>query len=323
MPFLKHLSSRQSLSLLESVKKDIECSQAERGGMRLWAERMQHMGRYLPWPVGQDLFETANTKWTSPPLAECPERFEPAPYIFLFASELENIAGNAVSWAPLETGGECYGLMSHGNRLVIMLCTSPGKDAIHKPAYCKQVLACAVRCEKCLREGYGIQFLGDWHAHPPDFWHPSSMDTAHLVSLAAQNGFRQAIELILTIEKPTESVTGRAQLSTTPSSPRRLTRWLRLLGLGNDPWIKHLRDQDNPSLKVAVRAFLYPNIPSHEFVECSIHVLPGRSPIRIALDASPGNHVEGLDFASLPVPLEQIRYLPRGGTEANSLTQQE
>ena len=68
----------------------------------------------------------------------CPEYL---PYVVTWESELEQMCGQANDFGNIETGGECYGLFSHGGRPVIMLVTPAGTNAVHQGAHFRQDMA--------------------------------------------------------------------------------------------------------------------------------------------------------------------------------------
>ena len=63
-------------------------------------------------------------------------------YIVIYESEFRIIAGISAQWSRrgLETGGELFGLWTHGQRPFILLVTGPGHDAVHQPAYFSQAM---------------------------------------------------------------------------------------------------------------------------------------------------------------------------------------
>jgi len=86
-------------------------------------------------------------------------------FLFIWESELEQLCGQANDFGNIETGGECYGLFSHGGRPVIMLVTPSSPDAVHQRAHFQQDIAFLKRTNLYLLEEFGLNFLGTHHSH--------------------------------------------------------------------------------------------------------------------------------------------------------------
>ena len=126
----------------------------------------------------------------------------PRDYSIIWQSELEFMAGLAYRAGCIETGGEVYGLQTHGGRPVIMFATPPGPNAIHKFAFYQQDIEYFRKTNSLLLNQFGIQYLGNWHSHHVlAFQGPSYGDTRSLRSIASKNRYQRLCQFVLTFER--------------------------------------------------------------------------------------------------------------------------
>jgi hypothetical protein len=121
------------------------------------------------------------------------------PKIYIFQSELKAIAKEASKYNNKETGGDLYGLWSHGNRPIIFLATGPGPNARGEYAEFQQDHTYIMQCEEYLYKKFGIQYLGDWHSHHNmNLPRPSTGDVDRIRRYASKTGRDRLVEIIVT-----------------------------------------------------------------------------------------------------------------------------
>ena len=224
-------------------------------------------------------------------------------YVFMYQDELQRIAANAVSWGNRETGGELLGLWSHAGRPVAMLTTLPGPNAVHQaahfsqdPEYCRQNL-------EILQELYVIQLLGDWHCHHDlQLSHPSPGDARHIAAIARKNHLSTMVEIILTFDR--ESCPDVPLSGIIPGSCTKRQAELDLPYRTAECSGSHTHGIG----MVRVHAYLFDNAPEGKYVECPIKLLPGESPIRMALKVGDLPVPGAVDPYPHPWPLDRIRW---------------
>jgi len=130
------------------------------------------------------------------------ENFNIDPYISIMQSELEFIAGVANHWKETETGGELFGLLTHAGRPVIMLATPPGPKAIHETAHFRQCVTFIRQAESYLKDGFGLQYMGNFHSHHSlSIKGLSSGDILGTHTIAGKNGYCRLCQIVTTFEE--------------------------------------------------------------------------------------------------------------------------
>ena len=121
------------------------------------------------------------------------------PFLSIFESEARAIAQEASKYPNLETGGDLYGLWTHGDRPVVFLATGPGLNFRATPTEFQQDHEYMMECEKKLYEDFGIQYLGDWHSHHNlNLSQPSTGDVSRIHRYAEKSGRERMAEIIVT-----------------------------------------------------------------------------------------------------------------------------
>lgn len=158
----------------------------------------------------------------------------------IYASELNVLLDEMHSHPMIETGGDLFGLWSHGDMPTIFLASRPGPAAVRETMTFQQDVRSHRRVEKGLWERFGVQCVGMWHSH-----HRLGMD-----------------------------ILSRGDLGRTMRYARRShrERFVDLLGFYEDIW--------------CVRPFLYRDAAIGRTRATKLEVLPGVSPLRLALDSS-------------------------------------
>ena len=227
---------------------------------------------------------------------------QPRPFIVIFQSELEAVAGVAVSAGAIETGGELYGLFSQARRSVISLAVPAGPAAVHDHAHFRQDIDYINRVSAYLRKKFAIQLLGNHHSHHElGIKGLSGGDIRSTHSIARKNGYQNMCQLLVTFD----------DFAARYSQYRQREGYLIS---DNEKWGWGHRNKRNhkagrasrPDRCPTVHAFYYENAASGQPIRCPIKVIPGISPIRRALTYS--NPIQELRGGSHQYPLTKIQF---------------
>ena len=201
------------------------------------------------------------------------------PYAVVYESELRYVASLAADREHEETGGELFGLLSHGGRPVIMLATGPGLKAIHTPTHFQQDIDFLRRSSTVLREYCALQFVGTHHSHHRlGLQTLSAGDENSMHHFSEKNGIKRCCQMLATL--------GHRNFHANPTHDLELDRaeksswWARKISrtrhdFGKLPF--------GFSGDVNVYAFFYHDAAYDKPVECPIKVIPGMSPFRHAI----------------------------------------
>jgi hypothetical protein len=97
--------------------------------------------------------------------------------IIIYESELDRIAGWAVSSPRIETGGDLFGYRTRSGVSVVTVALGPGPRARHLAAAFFQDTDFLKRTGKMLNQSHGLQYIGEWHSHHQmGLAHPSGGD---------------------------------------------------------------------------------------------------------------------------------------------------
>lgn len=220
------------------------------------------------------------------------------PYAIIFESELRFMAGLAAEWGRIETGGELYGLLSHGGRPVIYYATRPGPKAIHQTAHFQADVEYLRRNNASLREKFGLQIVGNHHSHHGLGLRELSFgDIQSNRSTAQKNYYKRLVQFVLTFETiPYRTFFSRnrqghpQKREHIENSDYRATAkyessdWRSLSARRTEH--KNFGGNGHPEF-VQVNSFFYFNAMKDEPVKCPLKVLPGISPIRQAINLDP------------------------------------
>ena len=204
------------------------------------------------------------------------------PFVVIFQSEMEAIAGMAVAAGAIETGGDLYGLFSHARRPVIQLATPAGPEAIHDHAHFRQDVEYTHRVSTYLRSVYATQYLGNHHSHHIlGIQGLSEGDIRSTHSIAHKNGYRNMCQLLVTFAGHSSLLQHSCVEDGHCIQGESRQRWVRW------PWRREGFEGDfriDPT--PTVHAFFYQNATYGLPISCPIKVIPGESPIRAALRSS-------------------------------------
>ena len=242
------------------------------------------------------------------------EEPEFVPYVTTCESELQYMAGLAEKRGKIETGGEVYGLFSHGGRPVVMFVTGPGPRAIHQIAHFQQDLEFVIETNGLLREEFGIQLNGKWHSHHS--LGVSSLSHGDILadhSTARKNKYRRLSHFLVTFENESPAHDSYQRKRTRGVKVNHEKTEVRYLLPGNSIHDQKRQDvdrfQNNPKEErngqVRIQAFFYADAMEGQPVECPIKVLAGVSPIRSAIQKH-----HGFSFLRTEtlLPLNQISF---------------
>jgi len=200
--------------------------------------------------------------WKKPRLLE--------PFLVIWEDILQFMAGLAARAGEMEIGGELYGLLTHAGRLVVMLATPPGKDAISEKACFCQDIQFMKDTNAYLGNEYGVQYVGNWHNHHLMSNCPSGGDVRSTHMIAQKNQYEKMCQIILTFgNDPDEVFTEKPY-----DSP---INWMRSKNadiLSRNALPRNLKATKN----VRVNAFVYPDARHSHPVRCPLKILPGNSP---------------------------------------------
>lgn len=180
------------------------------------------------------------------------------PYITVYDSEIRIPAGLSYHAGAWETGGDLWGLYTRAGRPLIQLITGPGPNAVHESAHYAQDLTFFKNLQRQLSERFVCQWLGTWHYHRNlGLRAPSAGDVHQVMAVTKRNGLDRWCEFITTFDS--------AEIHT-PSA----YRYGRSLP-------KHHTN------RISIDAYDYPDPQTGQLVNTKLRVLPGISPLRLAL----------------------------------------
>jgi hypothetical protein len=196
----------------------------------------------------------------------------------------------ATSFGNIETGGDCFGLFSHAGRPVIALVTPPGPKAVHNYAHFRQDVEFTKRVGNFLSYMFGLNYLGNHHCHHDlGIKGLSRGDITSAHSIALKNGYTKMCQLVLTFEDTAASKTKidkcrccifkkRWHLCSKNASSRRSDS----LGMEYDEDTKYPIYMQKFSVRI--HSFFYSDAMKEQPIRCSLKILPGKSPFRVALE---------------------------------------
>jgi hypothetical protein len=121
--------------------------------------------------------------------------------IHIFDSELRLIAAEANKYPNAETGGDLYGLFTHGVVPVIWLASGPGPFSKRNGTQFEQDTEFMSRWQATLFDRFGIQYVGSWHSHHQlGLNRPSGGDVAAAQKYAVQHRRSRTLELLVNLE---------------------------------------------------------------------------------------------------------------------------
>ncbi|MDM8008456.1 MAG: hypothetical protein QUV05_20145 [Phycisphaerae bacterium] len=214
----------------------------------------------------------------------CLARDSGVQYIIIYESELRVMAGVSAEWGEQETAGSLFGLWTQGGRPAVFLVTGPGPKAIHSSVHCQHDVEFFHAIRDIIEPSTGLQHAGDWHGH-------------HYLGL----------------ERPSEGDLGQVKAVT---SKNRCSRWCGIITTvcrsdGSDPSPhRSQRNVDSSPPGIRISAFLYLDPQAGVYVPAALHVLPGISPVRMALLSSGKLDPTAIGEQGLCFPLQGIRYMP-------------
>ena len=195
-----------------------------------------------------------------------------------------------------------------------MLVTGPGPDAIHQKTNFQQDIEFLKGTNEFLVKNYGIQYLGPWHSHHLlGLREPSFVDIQSTRSTAKKNAYKKLSQFIITFEKWPQhaSVFQRSQT-------RSWKRKARKNDYSTSEESKNLSSEairseyssgganSHPEF-VQINPFFYFNAMTDEPVKCPLKILPGISPIRLALRFDP---TSSLHWRTRTFPTSRILFEP-------------
>ncbi|MDY6838829.1 MAG: hypothetical protein SWH78_12740 [Thermodesulfobacteriota bacterium] len=216
------------------------------------------------------------------------QRLDKLPYLSIFSSEIEVMAGLAVECGQVETGGETYALLSQAGYPVIMLVTPPGPNAVHEWAHFRQDLEFFRKVNPLLENDFGLQYSGSWHCHHYlGIRGPSDGDVRSTHSIALRNGYRIQSQIVLTFENgyhgpPLSRGSAPFRQEPAAETDNRAVKQNTFVRLVKRRPLPPAPNAYDPAA-VQIHAFLYLNAAKGKPMRCPIRVIPGMSPFREAI----------------------------------------
>ena len=225
----------------------------------------------------------------------------------IFESELRVICDETLDFPNIETGGNLYGLLSHGGSPVVSLATRPA-GRIHRGA---TSLELDHKVQQAIEESvwarYGIQFLGMWHSHHHiGLYEPSEGDRRRTANYAVKAHRKFYIEILCNLPRGgdarqvhvtsaprDESTSGDAETGQEQEESRKSrrakareeNRRAREFDHGVEQ-PGHKSGYERSSGPVRVAPFVYVDATCLEQADADFVVLPGTSPARAAVMAA-------------------------------------
>lgn len=218
------------------------------------------------------------------------------PFLIIFQSEIEAIAGLAASAGAIETGGDLYGLFSHARRPVIHLAVPAGPKAIHDHAHFRQDIEYTKQISNELRQRYATQYIGNHHSHHTlGIKGLSGGDIRSTHSIAAKNGYRNMCQILVTFDGESPSRGWRHQ-----AEGNRQGKWF-----GKPSHEDKMTQSSSRHGPITVHAFFYEDAMTGQPIRCPLKVIPGVSPMRKVLSSA--YSVKGLALKN-NYPLSRIQF---------------
>jgi hypothetical protein len=228
----------------------------------------------------------------------------------IFESELQVICDETLDFPNIETGGNLYGLLSHGGSPIVSLATRPagrfhrGVTSLELDHQVQQ------KIEESVWAQYGIQFLGMWHSHHQlGLYEPSEGDRSRTANYAVKAHRKFYVEILCNLSHgggsrqahvtsappdqatPDGTETGQDQEEQEESrrsrraKAREERRRAHEFGDGvGEP--EHRPGKERSAGPVRVAPFVYVDATCLERADAEFVVLPGRSPVRAAVMAA-------------------------------------
>jgi len=237
-------------------------------------------------------------------------------YIVIYESELRVLAGLAAESGNLEFAGALYVLWTRDGMPVVFLATTDGSGparkgpagTIHRWGYCEISPKYFQNTTLAIEGAYGVKLGGFHHRHPGlGMEGPSGPDTSRVVSIMRKNRLNQLISIITT----TADGGGTSRSHRTGRSRRTA--------------------KQEQAGNIRINAFLYCNPDEGHYQRVDVKVLPGISPLRLAILAGGPVDMIAIGEHARAFPLDRVVVdaadpdgaLPcRGTPELESLSEQ-
>ena len=123
------------------------------------------------------------------------------PKICVFESEVHAIGGEALRHPRSETGGDLYGLFTHGGMPVVWLASGPGPNSSGHGTEFSQDPMFITHWQRVLNQRFAIQYIGSWHSHHVlGLKHPSGGDVDSVRKYAKKHGRSKTLELLVNFD---------------------------------------------------------------------------------------------------------------------------
>jgi len=206
-------------------------------------------------------------------------------YLTIHESEIRIPAGLSYHAGACETGGDLWGWYTRAGRASIQLITGPGPNAAHESAHYAQDLTFFKDLQQQLSKKFGCQWLGTWHCHHNlGLRAPSTGDVHQVMAVTKRNGLDRWCEFITTFD---------SDEIRTPLAYR----------YGRSLPMHHTNN-------IRIDAYDYPDPQTGQLVNTRIRVLPGISPLRLALLHTRTVDQQALAEEGILFPLSHILFDP-------------
>ncbi|MCG5218233.1 MPN domain-containing protein [Streptosporangium soli] len=174
----------------------------------------------------------------------------------IYESELEVLCDETYEHPKIETGGNLFGLFSHGGGPTVFLATRPTVRSVRQTHSVELDSEAVGALQQVMWDRFGIQLLGMWHSHHTiGLFEPSSGDRARTQSFAVKAGRPCYTEILANFVSQSER----------SASDQQSRRWFG--DSSRDP-------------VVLLTPFFYPEARKLVRADASLEVLAGASPIR-------------------------------------------
>jgi hypothetical protein len=194
------------------------------------------------------------------------------PFVSIFQSVMQGIAAQADLWGEREFGCPLFGLYSRGRRPMVFFAAGPGEHASHGTAFFREDPEFFRRAVEGIEGNYGFQYIGHVHSH-----HSLGLNSLSGVDIDQVHSMAESIHPDI---------------------------WFSLLLTS-----EHLETGAPPfSPSIAFHAFVFEDPVHGQPIPCPIRVLPGISPLQLALEADEREDLCGVDGFASHVSMERITY---------------
>lgn len=261
----------------------------------------------------------AQMRWTEA-YGDCGFNMSDHLEVRIFESELRTICDETLTYPDTETGGNLFGLFSHGRAPVIMLATRPAGRMVRSPQTLELDPKIQIQLETVLWSCYGVQCLGMWHSHHRmRLYEPSAGDrrrTASYAQKSHRSSYTEILANIINDRWADSGILAREVQTDLESNHEAQIRDPELNGYESDGQRQEtFHERPDDRTRVLLTPFNYVDATSLVRAESSFTVIAGISPLRQTVETE--RLPEAVREAMRPAPaggsprLYNLGYSPR------------